>query len=423
MDYNQIFSLISNFGLVSTIKSALLNFSFQDGLDVFFTSIIIGSFLHLFKKTRTVSLVISSIVSFIFIYLIASWLNLYTILSIINALLGGIVVILVIVFQKELRRFIEWVSLDSIRKRFSQKNKQNQKESSHNLVDIIASVAFLMAKRKMGGIIVFPGKESIDSFVSGGFELEGKVSEPLLLSIFDTSTPGHDGAVIIDQDIVKKFGVVLPLSERDDYQKLNHLGTRHRSALGLSERTDAMCVVISEEKKRVSVAFEGTIEPVADEKDLKEKLNAFLNVNKTDADQSHLRLAKVVTLIKRNYKEALLSLIFAFVFWLIVSFPHSGIVIKEFSAPIVFENLSSNVSIEKLNTANVAVFLSGTERDFKFVNKDDIKVVIDLSSSSLDHQTKYVLVHLDEKNVRFPSNLNLIKILPSQLEFKLVFSN
>lgn len=420
MNYTQLLALIEGFNPIIEFNSIISSFSLQDALDVLLTAMIIGGFLYLFKKTKTTSLVVTSIIGFILLYLIAVWLDLYTILSIINALLGGIIVILVIVFQKELRRFVEWINVGSIRKRFREK-KEGVADIESYVIRTIVSSAFIMAKRKIGGLIVFPGKESIDSFVSGGFELDGKVSEPLLLSIFDTSTPGHDGAVVIDQDIIKRFGVVLPLSERDDYEKLKHLGTRHRSALGLSERTDALCVVISEEKKRVSVAFDGAIESVETPEELEKKLSAFLNVSETNVTASRVKFAKFTGVIRRNYKEAIIALVLSIVFWMIVSFPHAGIIQKKFLAPIVFSNLPEAAMIDKLSSPEVSVLLSGSERDFQFVGEDSVKVLIDLTSQTADKQTKYVLVRLMPADVQFPSTLNFVKVSPSQVEFRLVF--
>jgi uncharacterized protein (TIGR00159 family) len=422
MDYTKLLALISSFNpIIVEFNSVIASFSLQDALDIVLTAIIIGGFLYLFKKTKTTSIVVTSIIGFILLYLVAVWLDLYTILSIINAFIGGIVVILVIVFQKELRRFVEWINIGSIRKRFK-KGQESAMSIESSVIHTIVSSAFIMAKRKMGGIIVLPGKESIDSFVSGGFDLDGKVSEPLLLSIFDTSTPGHDGAVVIDQDVIKRFGVVLPLSERDDYEKLKHLGTRHRSSLGLSERTDALCVVISEEKKRVSIAFDGAIESIETPEELEKKLSAFLNLTETNVDPSKVRVAKFIGSIKRNYKEAAISLILSFALWLVVSFPHAGIIQKQFMAPVVFSNLPTNASIDRLSSPQVTVLLSGSERDFQFISEDSVKALIDLTDSASNGQTKYVLIHLTQANIQFPSTLTFVKVIPAQVEFRLVFN-
>jgi uncharacterized protein (TIGR00159 family) len=413
-------TILSLENLNVAIRSILAAFSLRDVFDILLTAVIIGGFLVLFRKTKSTWIVVTSIAGFTIFYLVAYYLNLYTVLSIVNAFLGGVVVILVIVFQKELRRFAEWINIAAVRRRFSKRRKYGD-DSARSIIEIVASAAFEMARRKVGGLIVFPGKESISSFVSGGFDLDGKVSDPLLLSIFDTSSPGHDGAVVIEEDVIKKFGVVLPLSERDDYERLQHLGTRHRSALGLVERTDALCVVISEEKKRISVAFDGAIEAVETKETLEEKLRSFLNVSETNVPRSRVKLAGFLLYLKNRIRDALLAIALAIVFWLIISYPQSGIIQKEFIAPIVLTSIPNNATVERLTTLDVTVLLSGSEKDFELLNENSIKVVIDVASKLLNDQTRYVMVALKPDDIQRPSPIKLIKITPAQVEFKVVF--
>ncbi len=415
--------------MVSVVGTNFINFfssvfeamSLKDVADIFLTALIIGGFLWLFKKTKSVSLALTSIIGFIIFYSVAYWLNLYTVLSIANAFLGSIVVILVIVFQKELRRFVEWIDISAIRKRFSKNIKDQKISGAKDVIDVLASTFFTMAKRKIGGLIVFPGIESISSFVSGGFDLDGKISEPLLLSIFDTSSPGHDGAIIVEQDVIKKFGVVLPLSERDDYEKLKHLGTRHRSALGLSERTDALCVIVSEEKGRVSLAFDGAIEVVESPEDLKNKLKTFLNVSDTNASKSRLLSAQLFSKIRKNIPNALLALFLALIFWLFISYPQLGIIQKDILAPVVFTNVPDNATIDRLTYSQVDLTFLGAEKDFQLLGTNNIKAVVDISSKVNNTTTQYLSVYLKPDNIQYPPSLKLIKIDPSQIEFRINF--
>jgi uncharacterized protein (TIGR00159 family) len=404
------------------LQSILESITTKDVFDILLTALIIGAFLWLFRKTKSTSIVVTAVISFILLYLVAYWLNLYTVLTIANAFLSGIVVILVIVFQKELRRFVEWINVAAVHRRFK-RGGINSFDSAKSVISIIASTAFIMAKRKVGGLIVFPGMESIETFVSGGFDLDGKLSEPLLLSIFDTSSPGHDGAIIIEQDVIKKFGVVLPLSERDDYEKLKHLGTRHRSALGLSERTDALCVVISEEKGRVSLAFDGAIEVVESPAELEGKLKTFLNVAETNVSKAKLFSAQVLSAIKKHILDAFVAILLAIIFWLFISYPQLGIVQKELIAPVVFNNIPESATIDKLTAASVNVTLSGSEKDFQLLNESSIKAVIDMANNAISSKTQYLLINLKPENIQYPSSLKLLKISPNQVEFRITFNS
>ncbi len=243
--FTSIINYTSDFNLILAIQSVAANLSTKDIVDIIFTALIIGGFLKLFKRTKTTSIVITGTTGLIILYIIAVWLKLYTMLSVINALLGGVVIIVAIIFQKELRRFLEIIDIANIHRRFA-KRKELLTHPHEPVIEILSNVVFSMAKRKIGALIVIPGTQSIEQYVTGGFGLNGNISEPLLLSIFDTSSPGHDGAIVLEEDIIKKFGVVLPLSERDNDPRLKHLGTRHRSALGLSEKTDALFIAVSE---------------------------------------------------------------------------------------------------------------------------------------------------------------------------------
>ncbi len=407
--------------LFNFLSSIFESMSLKDVVDIILTAFIIGGFLWLFKKTKSVSVALTAIIGFIIFYSVAYWLNLYTVLSIANAFLGSIVVILVIIFQKELRRFVEWIDISAIRKRFSKNSKGKRNSGAKDAIDILTSTVFTMAKRKIGGLVVFPGIEPIGSFVSGGFDLDGKISDPLLLSIFDTSSPGHDGAIIIEQDVIKKFGVVLPLSERDDYEKLKHLGTRHRSALGLSERTDALCVIVSEEKGRVSLAFDGAIEVVESPEDLKNKLKTFLNVSDTNASKSKLLSAQLFSKIRKNILNALLALFLALVFWLFISYPQLGIIQKDILAPVVFTNVPDNATIDRLTYSQVDLIFLGSEKDFQLLGSNSIKAVVDISNKVNNTTTQYLSVYLKPDNIQYPPSLKLIKIDPSQIEFRINF--
>lgn len=138
---------------------------------------------------------------------------------------------------------------------------------------IVSSVQYL-AKKKIGALIVLVGKNHVERFLEGGYPIDGKFSEPLLLSIFDTRTPGHDGAVVIENGLITKFGAHLPLS--DDFKKFGNLGTRHTAGLGLSERTDALVLIVSEERGTITVARHGDLKVVNVEK-LKYEIGIFLD--------------------------------------------------------------------------------------------------------------------------------------------------
>lgn len=167
-----------------------------------------------------------------------------------------------------------------------------------------------MAEQKTGALIVLQGEQPLDLFLDGGITLNGKVSVPLLLSIFDTSSPGHDGAIIMEGDKIKLFGVHLPLAE--NLEALKGRGTRHRSALGIAESTDAMVIVVSEERGEISLAQGGYLETIHDEDEFSAKVFAFLR-------QQFLatKIAESALSPKKNLKEKGIALLLALLLWFI----------------------------------------------------------------------------------------------------------
>lgn len=204
--------------------------------------------------------------------------------------------VFVVVFQRELRHFFDWIFI-STRRLASPRGPILSKDISFLLVKAIQE----MANKKIGALIVFPGELPLDGIIEGGFVLDGRVSLPILLSVFDPASPGHDGAIIIDNNRLKKFGVHLPLAE--NYSSVA-IGTRHRAAIGLTEKSDALVVVVSEERGEISVAEQGRLERVAEMHVLEERLSQFMSQSqKTDS----LRFARVFWV--QNWRLKILALL------------------------------------------------------------------------------------------------------------------
>ncbi len=238
------------------------------------------------------------------IYFAARMFNLALTRIIFQTALPFLVFVLIVIFQREIRFFFEWMATWPLLGFLKKKDAV----SSATLNDIMASVIRL-AETKTGALIVISGRQSLGRFTKGGFPLGGRISVPLLLSIFDASTPGHDGAVIISRDRVEIFGTRLPLAEKFDYE---NLGTRHCAALGLAERTDAFVVVVSEERGTISYAFDDALTTVNEPIELKDALQAFLADKLPEEEKSPLH-----TLVTRNVPEKLAAIAVALAAWLL----------------------------------------------------------------------------------------------------------
>lgn len=168
-------------------------------------------------------------------------------------------IVIVIIFQEELRYFFEQVASWSLnREIFGVKKKVLADEDIETLSRAVKD----FAREGIGALIVVQGKDIIVRHLEGGHDLNGELSGPLLESIFDPHSCGHDGAVVIAGKTVTKFACHLPLSK--NFDKLKKHGTRHAAALGLSELTDALCLVVSEEYGTISVVRKGNIQLLED---------------------------------------------------------------------------------------------------------------------------------------------------------------
>jgi uncharacterized protein (TIGR00159 family) len=233
--------------------TSFITIHLKDIADILLSTFFIYIVILFLQQTKS-RFIIVSFVFIIFANFVSIFFGLELTKNLLQPLITILVVIFIIVYQNDIRRFLYWISSP---KNLIKTNTKNEK-ISEQIVNAIAE----MANRKMGGLIVFSGNSSIDNVVEGGFTLNGKVSTQIILSIFDTDTPGHDGAILIEDSLVKKFGLHLPLAE--NFKNYSRMGTRHRAGMGITEQTDALAIIVSEERGEISVAKNGEIKKIDD---------------------------------------------------------------------------------------------------------------------------------------------------------------
>jgi uncharacterized protein (TIGR00159 family) len=273
-------------------------------LDVLLVAFLIYLVLVFIRQTRSF-VVLSMIAVLTTINFVAYKLDLVLTRELFQPLLTSFVVVFVVVFQKEIRRFFDWLTFPTRRRWLG-----HSTNAVAEIPAIIVEAGREMVKRKIGALIVLAGDYPLETLTQGGFSLGGTPSVPLILSIFDPSSPGHDGAIIIEQGVIKSFGVHLPLA--DNFKFFANLGTRHRAALGITERTDALAIVLSEEKRTISVARGTTLETVESPHDLEHIIRQFL---KTDEVESRSPRGWFRW---RNLSTATASLVLALLLWYLI---------------------------------------------------------------------------------------------------------
>jgi diadenylate cyclase len=186
---------------------------------------------------------------------LANLLHLYLLGAILQLLFFGAAVTLAIVFQPELRRALEQIGRGGLLHIGNETTDWMRPEDKS--ISTLAHAAFLLSRNKLGGLIVIEQQSGLKEFAESGTVIHAELSEELLLAIFMPRSPLHDGAVIVRENTIEAAGCFLPLAEQRLAER--RVGTRHRAALGLTEQTDAVVVVISEETGAISIAREGKL--------------------------------------------------------------------------------------------------------------------------------------------------------------------
>lgn len=222
-----------------------------DVVDILIVAVVIYYLMKHFRKTRAAQLFKGIAIVLVVTYL-AEWLH----LNVISFVLGNVIQIgliaLVIIFQPELRRALEHVGRSKFGRWFT-----DEKSDHQELVPEVCRAAENMSKTNTGALIVFEKDVALDDLLTGGTFINADITSELLENIFVHNTPLHDGAVIIRDNKIYKAACVLPLSANRDLSK--ECGTRHRAALGISEQSDCVSLVVSEETGKISVMHKGNM--------------------------------------------------------------------------------------------------------------------------------------------------------------------
>lgn len=247
-----------------------------DGIEILIIAYMIYHILRWLRNTRAWSLFKGFIVIMIFVALAAVF-RMNTILWIIQNVLSIAAISVVVILQPELRKALEDLGEKNFFKAFLGENNRLADEGrfSDKTIHEIVRACFEMGKEKTGALIVIAQNQQLDEYERTGIEVDAAVTSQLLINIFEKNTPLHDGAVIISGDRVKSATCYLPLSDNLSLPK--HLGTRHRAGVGISEVTDSLTVIVSEETGRVSVAYKGQLETMKEADALRERLELIQN--------------------------------------------------------------------------------------------------------------------------------------------------
>ncbi len=332
------------------------------------------------------------------IYLVANQFDLQLTSWILQAFFATSVIVVVVVFQEDIRRFFEQLARVG--------RSQPQRNATDALDHLVRAVARL-AHDHHGALVVFPGEDSLDRHLDGGIALEARLSEPLLLSLFDPSSPGHDGAIVMEGDRIARFAVHLPLST--DHDQLGQRGTRHAAALGLSERTDALCLVVSEERGTVSVAQAGLLRTLERPELASAVLRDFL-FESSGAGDERSSWRRVLG----RWREAGAAGLAATLFW-VLAVPGASPVEVERDINVNVVDLPAQWVLEGVEPSHVTVVLSAPRRDLVLLGEDDVGVQINAVLAELGRRTFAV----GPEQVSVPRGVEVLSVEPENVKLSL----
>ena len=368
----------------------------QDIVDIALNGYILFRFYVLFRDTNAFRVLLGITllwffhrISFSFGLIVTSWA--FQGITAVGAL------IIIVVFRNEIRSVLQVKNLRALLWDVHPK-------ASGSPIGVIADAVFALSRTYTGALIVFPGMEELDDVVHSGIPWDGKVSREMLMTIFWSDSPVHDGAVIVQQDRVKEVGAILPLSQRQDLP--SHYGTRHRAAAGLCEAKDALVVAVSEERGTVTVVKNSQVTTVNRKEQLEEIIENHLEGKRGKRNYPRREYLELGTAL-------LLSLLIITGVW--YSFTRGRDTTMAFDVPIEYVNRGPGMAISNTSNKEVRIFLSGSRSLIQSVRPEQLRTRIDMSKT----KEGVNVIRISEKDIELPPGLFLKEIHPEEIEVTL----
>lgn len=273
-----------------TVLLALIRqFTWKDALDILVVTFIIYSAVKLVRETRAGQLV-KGLLILVAVYLMAWYLDLTMLNKLLNYFFQFTVVAFLVIFQPEIRRALEQVGRSGKNLPFGGRDREEENSQTRRAINAVADACMNLQRLRMGALIVFERETKLGEIIDTGTIVEAKPSAPIIGNIFFNKAPLHDGAMIIRDGVVYAAGCILPLTSNDSVSV--DLGTRHRAALGMSENSDAVVVVVSEETGQVSIALNGILTRNYTRETLVNELESLLLEEKSSSEKKTVRMPR-----------------------------------------------------------------------------------------------------------------------------------
>ena len=374
------------------MHTPLLNIAPTDLVDIAVVGLLLWGLIAWTRRVHTRMALLGLAFLGVF-YLIAQQFELQLTVWIFQGFLAALALVLVVVFQDDLRRLFEQIATLGLRRKAPRPDR-------FSLGALIRAVHKLAAKKR-GALVVLPGREPLERHLQGGVFLDAEISEELLDSLFDPNSAGHDGALVMHNNKIAYFGVHLPLSENRDGMRGG--GTRHAAALGLAERSDALCLVVSEERGTIGIAARGQLEILDDPGDLLDRIQDHLQHTGTKVKTRRIEW----DWLGRRLVEGLFSFALALGAWL-VFVPVEEAVLQ---VPVAVENMPAGYALTNAPPA-VEIAVAGPRRAMLLASNADFEVVIDANLVKFGRRT----FEVSTQSVRHATGLEVTNIKPDKVK-------
>lgn len=353
-------------------------------------SVLIYQLYSWFRKSRAIQ-VLAGLGTLTAIYFVTSRTGLHMTSWVLQQLGTVILIVIVVVFQNEIRQTLY---------RFSKLHvlMAGDEERRCSIPSAIADAVFGLARERCGAILVFQRHDPLDDLLVNGVALDAQLSVPLLCSVFVDGTPLHDGAVLIRNERIVQAACLLPLS--DSLRLPQQYGTRHRAALGLTERTDAVVLVVSEERGEVSLVHQGELLTIRSREQLEAQLSSLLAPEVPRARR---------TLLGRLVSDLLPKsaiVLGVCVVWLLLSFRQGEVAIVP--VPVIFHGVPKGLALVRSYPEEVTVRLRSNSGLAPSPRQLDLTAEVDLSAAQEGQNT----LRISSAQIRVPSGMTVVGVEP-----------
>jgi len=370
-------------------------FKWHDVIDILVISLIVHRLFLLFRGTTAFQIILG----LLFLWLlqaIAQTAGLVLTSWFFQGLGAVAVLVIVVIFRNEIREIL--IQTNPVR--FFLGRPYNKPKIS---TAMIVQAAFRLANNKTGALMVLQNQDKLDDYLHEGIVLDAKFTPQIMESIFTGQSPVHDGAAIIKGNRIAKVGTFLPLTHQTGLPQ--RFGTRHRAAIGIAEVSDAVVIVVSEERGEVSLVNKGNVKSIEEPQQLKNMLTALLSGDYTKSEPQKKTLA-----LRSHISGLFLTFLIVLTFWGIYSGRQFSLI--NISTPIIFRNIPENLELIKTSAEKVETQITGKRRLVSALKKEQVGAFIDLKDTDSGAHD-FILT---QDNINLPLGLDVVRVTPSILK-------